>query len=112
MVQDDGDLARLKRGVSKLYLAGGRDSKARRCVASRGYLRGIAGLRALGRPERPPIPPPIHDTLDRSLDQSRDVEVALVQALAKAAAAGRYDVVLQLARRLEARPVRDACGAV
>jgi integrase len=36
---------------------GGRDSKATRCVASRGYLRNVAGFRALGRPERPPIPP-------------------------------------------------------
>ena len=52
--------------------------------------------------------PPIHDTLDRSLDQSNAVEVALAKALAEAAAAGRYDVVVQLARRLEARPVRDA----
>ena len=31
----------------------------------------------------------------------------LAEALAKAAGAGRYDVVLQLARRLEVRPVRD-----
>jgi hypothetical protein len=46
--------------------------------------------------------------LDRCLDQSSAVELALAKALAQAAASGRYDVVLQLARRLEARPVRDA----
>jgi hypothetical protein len=45
--------------------------------------------------------------LDRYLDRSKGVDVALAEALAKAAGAGRYDVVLQLARRLEVRPVRD-----
>ncbi len=40
------------------------------------------------------------------MDQSSAVEAALAKALAEAAAAGRYDVVVQLARRLEARPVR------
>jgi hypothetical protein len=45
--------------------------------------------------------------LDRSLDRSKTVDVALAEALAKAAGAGRYDVVLQLARKLETQPVRD-----
>jgi hypothetical protein len=50
--------------------------------------------------------PPDPRHVGRSLDQSNAVEVALAKALAEAAAAGRYDVVLQLARRLETRPVR------
>jgi hypothetical protein len=41
------------------------------------------------------------------LDRSKGVDVALAEALVKAAAAGRYDVVLQLARKLGAPPVRD-----
>jgi hypothetical protein len=35
------------------------------------------------------------------LDQSSDVEVVLAKALAEAAAVGRYDAVLRLARRLD-----------
>jgi hypothetical protein len=45
------------------------------------------------------------------LDRSTAVELALAKALEKASAAGRYDVVIQLARRLEARPVRESSGA-
>ena len=41
------------------------------------------------------------------MDRSKAVDEALAEALAKAAGAGRYDVVLQLARKLEVRPVRD-----
>jgi len=68
---------------------------------------GYRGVASAGKTGKAADTPPMHDTLDRSLDQSSAVEVALAQALAKAAAAGRYDVVVQLARRLEARPVRD-----
>jgi hypothetical protein len=62
--------------------------------------RGVPSAGATGKAADTP---PIHDTLDRSLDQSNAVEVTLAKALAEAAAAGRYDVVLQLARRLDTR---------
>jgi len=71
-----------------------------------GVSAGYRGVASPGETGKAADTPPMHDTLDRSLDQSSDVEVAIAKALAEAAAAGRYDVVLQLARRLEARPVR------
>ena len=74
----------------------------------RGVSAGYRGVASAGETGKAADTPPIHDTLDRSLDQSNAVEVALAKTLGEAAAAGRYDVVLQLARRLEARPVRDA----
>jgi hypothetical protein len=60
------------------------------------------------------------DGLDRSLDR-RDspleraadpVEAALAMALDRASAAGRYDVVIQLARELEARRLARAGNVV
>ena len=39
----------------------------------------------------------------RSVDQSDPIEAALADALTKAAAAARFDVVAQLAKELEAR---------
>ena len=45
----------------------------------------------------------MHGGLDRSLDQSIDVDAVLAKALEAAATAGRFDVVAQLARELEAR---------
>ena len=47
--------------------------------------------------------PPIENHLDHSLDHSDVVEEALANALAKAASAGRFDVVAQLAKEIEAR---------
>jgi hypothetical protein len=41
--------------------------------------------------------------LDASLDAPDAVEAALAAALSRAAAAGRFDVVAQLAKELEAR---------
>jgi hypothetical protein len=73
-----------------------------------GVSAGYRGVASAGEAGKAADIPPMHDTLDRSLDQSSAVELALAKALEQAAAAGRYDVVLQLARRLEARPVHDA----
>jgi hypothetical protein len=47
--------------------------------------------------------PPMRSQLDHSLDRSDPVVVELARALGAAAAAGRFDVVAQLARELEAR---------
>ena len=93
-----------KRGRDRLAGWTGLEREAVRGIegVSAGY-RGVASAEEDGKAADTP---PIHDTLDHCLDQSRAVDVALAQALAQAAAVGRYDVVLQLARRLEARPVR------
>jgi hypothetical protein len=47
--------------------------------------------------------PAIPGRLDAGLDAPDAVETALAEALTKAAAAGRFDIVGQLARELEAR---------
>ena len=72
-----------------------------------GVSQECRAVASAGEGGKGPDTPPIQDTLDRNLDRSKGVDEALAEALAKAAGAGRYDVVLQLARKLEVRPVRD-----
>ena len=64
-------------------------------------------------PERRPASdkPAEPGRLDAQLDASDPVETALAKALGDAAAAGRFDVVGQLARELEARRTAKA-GAI
>ncbi len=51
--------------------------------------------------------------MDRSLDRAPDeVEAALARALDRASEAGRFDVVAQLARELEARRLARAGNVV
>ncbi len=52
------------------------------------------------------------DDLDRDLDRRGAVESALAKAIALAATAGRFDVVAQLARELEARRLARAGNVV
>ena len=52
--------------------------------------------------------PSIGNHLDHYLDHSDVVEDALASALTKAAAAGRFDVVAQLAKQIEARRLTRA----
>jgi hypothetical protein len=101
-------LDRLKRGVSRRYVAGWTGLEGGAARGIEGVSAGYRGVASAAEDGKAADTPPMHDTLDRSLDQSSAVEVALAKTLAEAAAAGRYDVVLQLARRLEVRPVRDA----
>jgi hypothetical protein len=54
-------------------------------------------------------------TLDRSLDREHRedaIEKALAQALSQAALSGRFDVVAQLARELEARRLSRSTNVV
>ena len=76
-------------------------------VRVEGVSQECRAVASAGEGGKGPDTPPIQDTLDRNLDRSKGVDEALAEALAKAAGAGRYDVVLQLARKLEPRPVRD-----
>jgi hypothetical protein len=66
---------------------------------SEGFRELTASLQA----EETADTPPIRSPLDHSLDHSDPVAVAVARALTAAAAAGRFDVVAQLARELEAR---------
>lgn len=50
--------------------------------------------------------------MDRSVDQRDAVELALANALEQATAAGRWDVVAQLASELEARRIARAENVV
>ena len=50
--------------------------------------------------------------MDRSLDQPDAVDAMLAKALGEAAAAGRFDVVAQLAKELEARSLARAGNVV
>ena len=59
-------------------------------------------------PEQGADTPPIRSKLGRSLDQPDEVEAALAKALGDAAAAGRFDVVAQLAKELDARRLARA----
>jgi hypothetical protein len=66
----------------------------------------LTGDRAVTSHDTPPMgaDTPLNEAhLDRDLDRTGDVEAALAKALEGAAAAGRWDVVSQLARELEAR---------
>jgi hypothetical protein len=85
----------------------GRDSKALALPRAVPHLRGIAGEWRPGA-EQGADTPPIESKLDRSLDQPDAVDATLAKALGEAATAGRFDVVAQLARELEARRLARA----
>jgi hypothetical protein len=71
--------------------------------ASAAFLGGIDGSTSPGAPVPPSVNPAMPGCLDASLDAVDAVGAALARALEGATVAGRWDLVAQLARELEAR---------
>jgi hypothetical protein len=80
-----------------------RDSKAPPEPRNEGDSAAIVEVKGDDDPQSGAANPAIPGSLDTNLDASDVVEIALAEALTKAAAAGRFDVVGQIARELEAR---------
>jgi hypothetical protein len=89
-----------------------RDSKAPPEARNEGNSAAIVEVKDDDNRQPAAANPAIPGRLDANLDALDPVEIALAEALTKAATAGRFDVVGQLARELEARRAARSDGRV